>query len=158
MYNPYFSNQSKQQTADRIDNQIMQLQQMKEQIMQQPVVPQPTSLTQNFQIAPNSGNGMKYASSIDEVNKDVVYVDTPYFSKDMSTLWIKNAKGEIKSYSLAEIIMKDEKDMQIEFLQAQIEELKKGMNKNESSFEYDSQSTSNEEPSSSKAVRTNKKK
>lgn len=41
-YNP-------QITKDRIDQQIAQLQQMKEQIVQ-PM--QPTSLTQNFQLAP----------------------------------------------------------------------------------------------------------
>lgn len=158
MYNPYFSNQNRQQTADRIDNQILQLQQMKEQIMQQPVAPQPTNLTQNFQIAPNNGGGMKYVTSIDEVNKEVVYADTPFFSKDMSTLWIKNTKGEIKSYTLAEVIIKDEKDMQIEFLQAQIEELKKGMNNNESSYEYADESTTGKESSSFETIRTNKKK
>jgi hypothetical protein len=54
--------------------------------------------------------------------------------------------------------MKDEKDMQIEFLQAQIEELKKGMNRNESSDEYVDESTSNEESSSFKAIRATKKK
>jgi hypothetical protein len=51
--------------------------------------------------------------------------DTPYFSKDMSVLWVKNVKGEIKSYELKEIVQKDEKDLQIEFLQAQIEDLKR---------------------------------
>ena len=155
MYNPYFSNQNRQQTADRIDNQILQLQQMKEQIMQQP---QPTNLTQNFQIAPNNGGGMKYANSIDEVNKEVVYIDTPYFSKDMSTLWIKNGKGDIRAYTLAEIIQKDEKDLQIEFLQAQIEELKKGMINNESVYEYARESTSDEESSSFETISRTKKK
>ena len=158
MYNPYFNNQNRQQTADRIDSQIMQLQQMKDQIMQQPVAPQPTNLTQNFQIAPNNGSGMKYANSIDEVNKEIVYVDTPFFSKDMSTLWLKTAKGEVKAYTLAEVIIKDEKDMQIEFLQAQIEELKKGMIRNESSNEYVNESASDEESSSFKTIRESKKK
>lgn len=157
MFNPYFSNQNRQQTADRIDNQILQLQQMKDQIMQQPIQ-QPTNLTQNFQIAPNNGSGMKYANSIDDVNKEVVYVDTPYFSKDMSTLWLKNAKGNIKAYTLAEVVIKDEKDMQIEFLQAQIEELKKGMIRNESSNEYVNESTSDEESSGIETIRANKKK
>ena len=158
MYNPYFNNQSRQQTADRIDNQILQLQQMKDQIMQQPITPQPTNLTQNFQIAPNNGNGIKYANSIDEVNKEVVYVDTPYFSKDMSTLWIKNAKGEVKAYTLAEVVIKDEKDMQIEFLQAQIEELKKGRIINESNNEFVDGTTSNEESSSFETISRTKKK
>ena len=60
----------------------------------------------------------------------MVIGDTPYFSKDMSVVWIKNTKGEIKTYELTEIIPKDSKDLQIEFLQTQIEELK-GMINNE---------------------------
>ena len=156
MYNPYLSSFNAQQTKDRIDNQIMQLQQMKEQIGQP--IPQPTNLTQNFQIAPNGSTGMRYANSIDDVNKELVYVDTPFFSNDLTTLWIKNAKGEVKAYTLAEVIIKDEKDIQIEFLQAQIEELKKGMNMYESSSEYDSKPNSDEESSGFKTVRTTKKK
>ena len=155
MYNPYLN---RQQTADRIDNQIMQLQQMKDQIMQQSVAPQPTNLTQNFQIAPNNGTTMKYANSIDDVQKEAVFVDTPFFSKDLSTLWIKSGKGEIKSYTLAEVIIKDEKDMQIEFLQAQIEELKKGMIRNESDNEFIDGATSNEESSGFETISRSKKK
>ena len=154
--NPYYASAySPQQTKERIDNQIAQLQQMKEQIPQAPM-PQPTNLTQNFQIAPTNQGMMKYANSIDDVNKELVFGETPFFSKDLSVLWIKNAKGEIKAYTLAEIVQKDEKDLQIEFLQAQIEELKKGMKVNESSNEYDDESVEDEESSSSKAIRGNK--
>jgi hypothetical protein len=42
----------------------------------------------------------------------------------MSVVWIKNTKGEIKTYELKEIIPKDDKDIQIELLQAQINEMK----------------------------------
>ena len=130
MYNnPYISAYNPQTTADRIDNQIAQLQQMKEQLPQQ--TPQPTNLTQNFQLAPNSQNGIKYVETIEDVNKEIVFTDTPFFSKDMSVVWIKNAKNEIKIYSLEEIIQKDERDIQIEYLMNEIEELKKGKNKNE---------------------------
>lgn len=79
-------------------------------------------------LSPNGVNLMKYANNIDEVQKDFVIGDTPYFSKDMSVLWVKNIKGEIKTYELNEIVQKDEKDLKIELLQAQIEELKKGIN------------------------------
>ena len=48
----------------------------------------------------------------------------------MSVMWFKKANGEIKPYELNEIIPKDNKDLQIEYLQTQIEELK-GMIKNE---------------------------
>ena len=131
MYNsPYFNTYNPQASIDRINAQIAELEKMKQQL------PQPngasTNLTQNFQIAPNSTT-MKYADSIEEVQRDIVVGDTPYFSKDMSVLWVKNTRGDIKSYELNEIIQKDEKDLQIEFLQAQIESMKKEMNKNESS-------------------------
>ena len=119
-----------QPSLDRINAQINELEKMKQQ-MQQPVQA-PTNLTQNFQIAPNNREVIRYADSYDEVQRDMVIGDTPYFAKDMSVVWIKNTKGEIKTYELNEIIPKDDKDIKIELLMAQIEELKKGMIKNES--------------------------
>lgn len=127
--NNYVQNYNQQSMSDKIDNQIAQLQQMKEQMKsnnQQPAI------NQTFQLAPTHQNGMRYANTIDEVNKESVYFDTPFFSKNMSVLWIKNVKGEIKTYELNEIIAKDDKDLKIEYLQAQIYELKKEMKKNES--------------------------
>ena len=123
MYNNYYNPQV---ASERIDSQIAQLQQMKAQL---PQAPQPTNLTQNFQIAPTNQSIMRYANNIDDVTKEFVIGDTPFFSKDMSVLWIKNAKGDIKAYSITEIIQKDEKDLMIESLQMQINELKKGMSK-----------------------------
>ena len=130
MYNnPYMQNYNtnygQQSLSERIDTQIAQLNQMKEQLKnnQQPAI------NQTFQLAPNSNHTMRYANNIDDVNKETVYFDTPFFSKDMSVVWIKNAKGDIKSYELNEIVQKDEKDLQIELLQAQINEMK-GMIKN----------------------------
>lgn len=151
--NPYYNPQA---SLDRINNQIAELEKMKQQIPQQ--LQQPTNLTQNFQIAPQTQTGIRYANSIDEVKKEMIISDTPFFSKDMSVLWIKNIKGEIKAYTLAEIVEKDEKDLQIEFLQAQIEELKKGMSTYESSDEYVDESVESEEPSSIKSNRRIKKK
>ena len=127
IYNPQIS-------IDRINNQIAELEKMKSQIPPSPVPP--TNLTQNFQLAPNN-TSIRYAESIDEVQKDIIIGDTPFFSRDLSILWIKNTKGEIKTYELVEIIKKDEKDIQIEILQAQIEELKKGIAKDEPSNEID---------------------
>lgn len=125
--NNYTQNYNQQSMNDRIDNQIAQLQQMKEQMkhnQQQPAI------NQTFQLAPQQ-NGMRYANSLDDVNKEMVYADTPFFSKDMSVVWIKNNKNEIKTYELNEIVPKDDKDIKIDFLLAQIEELKKGMIKDE---------------------------
>ena len=136
--NPFLSSYNAQASIDRINTQIAELEKMKQQLPQPNGAP--TNLTQNFQIAPNSTT-MKYADSIEEVQKDIVVGDTPYFSKDMSVLWIKNTKGDVKSYELNEIIQKDEKDLQIEFLQAQIESMKKEMNKNEPSSSDDAKPT-----------------
>ena len=123
MYNP---NMNQQSLSERIDTQIAQLNQMKDQIKsnhQQPAI------NQTFQLAPSNAS-MRYANTIDEVGKETIYSDTPFFSKDMSVLWVKDLKGNIRTYELNEIVPKDAKDMQIELLQAQIEELK-GMIKHE---------------------------
>ena len=107
MYNnPYMNSYNPQMTVDRINAQMNELEKMKQQI-QQPVQ-QPTNLTQNFQLAPSNRDVIKYASSLEEVNRDMVIGDTPFFSKDMSVVWIKNTKGEIKTYELKEIIPKDD--------------------------------------------------
>lgn len=132
MYNnPYMNGYNPQASIDKLNEQINNLERMKAQ-MQQNAVQQPVpNVTQNFQLAPANRDVIKYATSIDEVQRDMVIGDTPYFSKDMSVVWIKNTKGEIKTYELNEIVPKDEKDIQIEMLQAQIDELKKGMVANE---------------------------
>lgn len=129
-YNPQIS-------VDRINSQIAELEKLKTQI------PNVQPITQNFQLAPQ--NAFKYANNIDEVKKEYVTGETPFFSKDMSVLWIKNINGEIRTFEINEVIQKDEKDLQIEFLQAQIEELKKGR-----TYEYSAnidESNKNEESS-----------
>jgi len=143
MYNnPYLSSYSPQPSIDRINAQINELQKMKEN-MQQPVQPAPTNLTQNFQLAPTNRDVIKYAASLEEVQRDMVIGDTPYFSKDMSVVWIKNTKGEIKTFELNEIIPKDDKDIKIEMLMAEIEKLKKDVINNERIYTNDD-STENE--------------
>lgn len=136
-------------TIDRINSQIADLERMKQQI------PQQVPITQNFQLAPQSG--LKYANSIEEVQKENVYYDTAYFSKDFSVLWLKNQKGEIKSYELKEIVEKDEKDLVIESLQLQINQMKE-MIKRESSITNANESDEDEESSNVSNGRTSKKK
>ena len=121
-----------QPSVDKINAQISELERLKQQL-QQPVQQPP--ITQNFQLAPT--NTIRYASSLDEVLKISVIGDTPFFSQDMSVLWVKNGSGDVKTYELKEIIKKDEKDLRIEFLQAQIEELKRGMSDNAKSNDDD---------------------
>ena len=147
MYNPQVS-------LDRINNQIAELEKMRTQ-MQQPVTP-PTNLTQNFQLAPTNKDVIKYANSMEEVQRDMVIGDTPYFSRDMSVVWVKNLKGEIKTYELNEIIPKDEKDLKIEYLQAQIEELK-GRIENEPLTNVDEPITKSNKDEKSSSISTSTK-
>ena len=134
--NPYMSSFNSQVNIDRINAQMAELEKMKQQIQQPPQQQMPTNLTQNFQLAPTHQGGMRYANTIDDVGKEVVYADMPFFSKDMSVVWIKNNKGDIKTYELKEIVPLDSKDMQIQYLQSQIEELK-GMIKNDANVTND---------------------
>ena len=104
MYNnPYLSAYNSQANLDRINAQINELEKIKTQ-MQQPVQT-PTNLTQNFQLAPTNRDVIRYATSMEEVQRDAVLGETPYFSKDMSVVWVKNTKGEVKTYELSEIIL-----------------------------------------------------
>ena len=134
-YNP---NLMQQNLNDKIDNEIAKLQQMKNHNISQPAI------NQTFQLAPNS-NGIKFVNDIEDVQKEFVISDTPFFSKDMSVVWIKNTKGEIKTYELNEIIAKDDKDLMIESLQMQIAELRKEVKENAKSI-----NTNDDEPSQSK--------
>lgn len=149
MYNymPY----NQQPTIDRINAQMVELEKMKEQL--QKPIPQPTNLTQNFQLAPTNRDAIRYANSMEDVQHESVSGDTPYFSKDMSVLWLKNAKGEIKTYELVEIVPKDDKDIKIEYLQAQIEELRRGL-KHESDDDINEPTTSTIESKESNDVST----
>lgn len=156
--NPYMQNYNtpfgQQSLNERIDTQIAQLNQMKEQMKNQ----QPTSINQTFQLAPNS-HTMRYANTIDDVSKETVYFDTPFFSKDMSVLWVKGVNGVIKSYELKEIVKKDERDLLIESLQMQVTELRKEIKDNAKSIDdNDVKSNQNEESTNVSNVRTSKKK
>jgi len=150
--NPYMNGYNPQITIDKINAQMNELEKMKQQL-QQPIQ-QPTNLTQNFQITPTNQNVIKYANSMEEVRRNMVIGDTPFFSNDMSIVWIKDTKGNIKTYELTEIIPKDEKDIKIEYLQAQIEELKKGMKSNESNAIIDESITESVESKKSDNVST----
>ena len=155
--NPY--NYNYQANLDRINNQIAELERMKNQISSNPL-PQPTNLTQNFQLAPTNNSPMKFANSIEDVKKEIVVANTPYFSNDLSVVWVKSIKGDIKAYEMKEIVEKDEKDIKIDYLTAQVEELKRRL-ENESDTIIDKptkESTENEESSSTTSVRASKKK
>lgn len=154
--NPYITNYNPQNEIDKLNTKIGEMERLRTQLQQQSLV-QP-AINQTFQLAPNS-NGMKFANNIDDVRKELVASDTPFFSKDLSVMWIKNIKGEIKSYELQEIVLKDDKDLLIDSLKAQIEELKKERNYNEqSNSKYVNGSTESEKSSNVQQIPRNKKK
>lgn len=128
--NPYYNQQAYQQDLmnmrDRLDKQIQQVQMPMQQ-------PQQAPITQNFQLAPSQNqNGIKYVNTIDDVKKELVFVDTLFVNKEYTLLWLKNALGEVKTYRLEEVIEIDEKDQKINELMAKIEHLESEMKKNES--------------------------
>lgn len=154
MYNsPYFNTYNPQANIDRINSQIAELERLKSQIPQNNQ-PQHPSINQTFQLAPNANYTMRFANTVDEVNKEIVTTDTPFFSKDMSILWIKNNKNEIKTFEMKEIVPLDSKDIKIQYLEAQIEELKKGMLNNESNANVNEQVTDANESTKSSTVST----
>lgn len=122
MYNnSQFYMQNLQDMRDRIDNQIRNYQQSQ---VQQPVT-QP--ITQNFQLAPQPNNNeleSKYANSIDDVKNTFVIKTGLFINKDYSTLWIKDATGNVRTFSTEEIIEMDDKDKEIIELRKQIKEMK----------------------------------
>lgn len=149
--NNYMPNYNQQSLNERIDSQIAQLNQMKEQIKNQ----QP-AINQTFQLAPSRNEKMKYVGTIDDVAKETVTEETPFFSKDLSVVWIKNPSGNIKIFEMKETKLKDEKDMLIDALMLQIEDLKKGIDNAKSINNNDDESTTTKKSanvSSSKSVK-----
>ena len=149
MYNNLYGF-NQQSTRERIDGEIAKLQQMKEQLGQ------PPSINQTFQLAPQGG--MRFANTIEDVNKEMVYTDTPFFSHDLSLVWLKNNKGNIRAFEMKEIVKKDEKDIIIENLQLQINDLRKEMENAKSNNADVIEPSEDEQPQSISSSRTSKKK
>lgn len=145
MYNPYNGQMymnDLQQMRDRIDRQ-MQMQMNNQQN-------QPTPITQNFQLAPNqTSTGIKYANNVDDVKKELVFMDTLFVNKEFSTLWFKNASGDIKTYDLKEVIELDERDVEIQNLKFEIEQLKKERLNNEQYVNENANGTTSSKKSTS---------
>ena len=140
-YNPYtnynnqfnpFANQNNiqqmEQIRDQWDQKIQLAQQQQQNQMQQPQVQQQPSVTQNFQLAPTTSNNSelegRYAENIDEVKNTFVMKTGIFATKDYSTVWVKDVSGNIKIFKTEEIIPRDEKDMQIQALQDELNNMK----------------------------------
>lgn len=126
-YPNYYANanaynlQEMQNLRERIDKQIAQMQNP------QPFMPQP-QIQQTFQLNNPQQNltdfDGKYTEGLDDVSNTLVLKNTLFLTKDMSTMWLKDVTGNVKKYSLNEIVEKDEKDLKIDELTKQIEDMK----------------------------------
>lgn len=112
-----------QETQNRLDNFKQQRDQLLQNSQQVPMQ-QPTNLTQNFQLASNNTGNIRLVNSIEDVQKEIVLADTYFIANSLNGLWIKNARGEIRTFQLVEVKPKDEKDLIIEKLQRELESLK----------------------------------
>lgn len=141
-YGPYGMNSTNgldyQNVIDRMEEQVKQMKQFQQQ-RNQYQMQQPQAITQNFQLAPAqsmSDLDGKYANNFEEVKNTLALKNTLFVNKDMNTLWVKNMSGEIKTYSLTEIIEVDPKDKEIAELKQQVAILQEGLqmkNQNEPS-------------------------
>ena len=110
MFNPMLQyEQSLKSIIDQANGQLNQL--------------HTSPITQNFQLSPM--NNFRIVNTKEDVEKEMVLNDTYFLGKELKDFWIKNSRGDIRSFELNEIIPKDEKDILIEKLQKQIEEMKR---------------------------------
>lgn len=96
----------------------------------------PTILNQTIQAGPG-GQGIRYAESIDDVNREMIFVDTLFVNKDFTNMWYKSPQGRVRPFLLEEIIPKDEKDLRIESLEKQVKELLKEKKENANKYTGD---------------------
>ena len=126
-YNPY-SIQQMEQIRDGWDAKIQMAQQQSQNQQPQTVPNQPTNLTQNFQLAPQTNNNSelesRYAENIDEVKNTFVMKTGVFVTKDISTMCIKDVSGNIRTFRTEEIKELDDKDIQIQSLKKELENMK----------------------------------
>ena len=135
MNNQFYMQQYERDLQNIMRDAQGRINQLRTQNQMQP--PQQVPITQNFQLAPNQSNGIKYMNSTEEVKKELVFTDTLFVNKEYTKLWLKNAMGEVKSFEIKEIVEKDEKDLKIDELMAKIEKLESEMKLDESTSNGD---------------------
>lgn len=146
-FNPMYI-QELQNMRDRIDKQMMQI--------QQPIQQQP-QIQQTFQLASNSQTELdsRYATNIDEVKNTLAMKTTLFVNKDMSTLWVKDVTGAVKTYTIEEVIEIDPKDREILELKRQLTELKEEVSNAKSNVKYDVVNATKQKPASVQPNKSN---
>lgn len=123
-YNPNYIMQEWQNMKDKIDRNMQNYQQVQNQFMQPQ---QQAPITQNFQIAPQTNPSelqSAYVNNIDEVKNIFMTKNGIFVNKELTSAWFKDTEGKIKTYSLIEVIEKDEKDVEIERLKDEINQMR----------------------------------
>lgn len=123
-YNPNYIMQEWQNMKDKIDRNMQNYQQVQNQFMQPQ---QQAPITQNFQIAPQTNPSelqSAYVNNIDEVRNIFMTKNGIFVNKELTSAWFKDTEGKIKTYSLIEVIEKDEKDVEIERLKDEINQMR----------------------------------
>lgn len=126
---PYYNNnqfymQDLQNMREKIDRQMQQMQQLNQQQQQPTMQPQ---IHQNFQLAPQPNASeiqAKYVTDVEEVKNTFVISFGLFINKELNTLWLKNINGEVRTFALSEIIEQDPKDVEINNLKQEIENMK----------------------------------
>lgn len=123
-YNPNYIMQEWQNMKDKIDRNMQNYQQVQNQFMQPQ---QQAPITQNFQIAPQTNPSelqSAYVNNVDEVKNIFMTKNGIFVNKELTSAWFKDTEGKIKTYSLIEVIEKDEKDVEIERLKDEINQMR----------------------------------
>ena len=112
----------------------------------------PPNINQTFQLAPNQpNNNIRYATSKEEVKKELVFGDTVFVNKEYDRMWLKNARGETKEFELIEIVELDPKDAEIRKLQSQIADLKKVIEDATNNIKFNDEQPRSKRPATSKS-------
>ena len=157
-FNPYtpYTIEQMEQMRNGLDAKIQMAQQQSQAQQQQPMPSQPTNLTQNFQLAPQTNSNTelesRYAQNIDEVKNTFVMKTGVFVTKDYSTMWIKDVSGNITTFKTEEVKELDEKDIEIQNLKKELNNMKYLVNQ---SMQQAQQSAEIETP---KAEKTSAKK
>lgn len=123
MYNP-------QMNIDRINRQIEDLNNLKNQMQSPPQMmnTQTPAINQTFQLSnpQNNANDFdgKYAKDIEEVKNTLALKNTFFINNNIDTLWLKDVSGKIRTFTLTEVVELDEKDKEILALKKEIEDMK----------------------------------
>lgn len=123
MYNP-------QMNIDRINRQIEDLNNLKNQMQSPPQMmnAQTPAINQTFQLSnpQNNANDFdgKYAKDIEEVKNTLALKNTFFINNNIDTLWLKDVSGKIRTFTLTEVVELDEKDKEILALKKEIEDMK----------------------------------